>query len=70
MSNTAKKIVNTRKTKNEDLRVVESRVKKTISGNKTDRMSLEEILKIYPGLSLDNAALLCQAHDIFKKTAA
>ncbi len=66
MANTAKKIVNTKKTKSNDLKLVEKKAEQ----RSEDCMSLEELLKVYPGLSLNHASLLCLAHGYSKKTAA
>lgn len=65
MSNAAKKIANVRKTKR-SLKLVD----KVHSNTQNESYSFEELVKMYPGLSLENAALLSQAHSIFKKTAA
>lgn len=63
MSNAAKKIINSKKPK---LKVIKSKS----PAEPEKAFSLEDIMKMYPGLSLDSAALLSQAHAFFKKTAA
>jgi hypothetical protein len=63
MGNTAKKINNSKKA---DLKVIKT---KRPTAEK-ESYSLEELVKMYPGLSLDSAAMLAQAHNFFKKSAA